>query len=182
MHAQSLWLCMTLCDTMDRSLPGSSVHEILQARVPEWVAMPSSRGSSQSRDRTKSLVFSASQVDSLPLSHWGRLHDIIMMDTCHYACLLRCFCGVWLFVTLWTVARQAPLSMGFSRQEYGKGLPCPPPEDLPDPGIEPESPKSPALAGRFLTTSTTWEAHVCPNPQNVRHQEWTLISVMNFGW
>ena len=42
--------------------------------------------------------------------------------------------------TLWTLAHQAPLSMGFSRQEYWSGLPCPPPEDLPDPGIKPWSP------------------------------------------
>ena len=62
---------------------------------------------------------------------------------------------VQLFVTPWTVALQAPLSMGFSRQEYWNGLPCPPPEDLPDPGIEPESLASPALAGGFLTTSAT---------------------------
>ena len=47
---------------------------------------------------------------------------------------------VRLFVTAWTAARQAALSMGFSRQEYWSGLPCPPPGDLPDPGIEPASP------------------------------------------
>ena len=50
--------------------------------------------------------------------------------------------------TVWTTACQAPLSMGFSRQEYWSGLPCPPPGDLPDPGIGPVSLKSPALAGR----------------------------------
>ena len=65
---------------------------------------------------------------------------------------------VLLFVTLWTAAHQAPLSMGFSRQEYWSGLPCPPPGDLPNPGIEPVSLMSPALAGRFFTTSTTWDA------------------------
>ena len=54
--------------------------------------------------------------------------------------------------------RQAPLSMGFSRQEYQSGLPCPLPGDLPDPGIEPMSLMSPALAGRFFTTSAPWEA------------------------
>ena len=59
------------------------------------------------------------------------------------------------FATLWTVACQASLSMGFSRQEYWSGLPFPPPGDLPDPGIKPISP---ALAGVFFTTSTTWEA------------------------
>ena len=47
---------------------------------------------------------------------------------------------------------------GFSRQEYWNGLPCPPPGDLPNPGTEPESPASPALAGGFFTTSATWEA------------------------
>ena len=47
---------------------------------------------------------------------------------------------VQLFVTLWTIAHQAPMSMGFSRQEYWSGLPFPSSEDLPDPGIEPTSP------------------------------------------
>ena len=54
---------------------------------------------------------------------------------------------------------QAPLSMAFSRQEYWSGLPCPSLGDLPDPGIKPTSLTSPALAGGFFTTSTTWEAH-----------------------
>ena len=63
-----------------------------------------------------------------------------------------------LFATLWTVAHQAPLSMKISRQEYWNGLPFPPPGDLPDPGIEPASLMSPALAGGFFTNSTTWEA------------------------
>ena len=53
--------------------------------------------------------------------------------------------------TPWTVARQVPLSMGFSRQEYWSGLLCPPPEDLPDSRIEPMSLKSPELAGGFFT-------------------------------
>ena len=66
-----------------------------------------------------------------------------------------------LFVTLRT--RQAPLSMGFSRQEYRSGLPCLPPEDLPDPGIEPVSLVSPALAGRFFTTSAIWEGGAITN-------------------
>ena len=54
-------------------------------------------------------------------------------------------------VGVWIVARQATLTMGFSRQEYWSGLPFPHPGDLPDPGIEPESPVSPAWAGRFFT-------------------------------
>ena len=60
-----------------------------------------------------------------------------------------------LFVTLWTVAHQAPLSMGFSGQEYWSGLPCPPPENLPHPGMEPMSLTSHALAGGFFSTSAT---------------------------
>ena len=66
-----------------------------------------------------------------------------------------CFSCARLFVTLWTVARQAPLSMRFSRQEYWSGLPCPSPGDLPDPGMELKSLMSPTLAGRFFNTSTT---------------------------
>ena len=60
--------------------------------------------------------------------------------------------------TPWTVACQAPLSMGFSRQECWSGLPCPPAGNHPKSGMEPESPASPALAGRFFTTNATWEA------------------------
>ena len=55
---------------------------------------------------------------------------------------------VWLFATLWTVARQAPLFLGFPRQEYWSGVPFPSPGDLPDPGIEPTSPP---LAGGLFT-------------------------------
>ena len=54
--------------------------------------------------------------------------------------------------TPWTIACQAPLSVGFSRQEYWSGLPFPPPGDLPDPGKEPASSGAPALPGRFFTT------------------------------
>ena len=67
------------------------------------------------------------------------------------ACVLNHFSCVWLFAILWTVAHQAPLSMGFFRQEYWSGLPCPPPGDLPDPGIEPESPVAPTLQVDFFT-------------------------------
>ena len=69
----------------------------------------------------------------------------------HFSC-------VQLFATPWTVAHQASLSMGFPRQEYWSELPFPSPGALSDPGIEPASLMSPALAGRFLTTSATWEA------------------------
>ena len=57
-----------------------------------------------------------------------------------YMYMLSCFSHVWVFATLWTMACQAPLSMGFSRREYWSELPCPPPGDLPNPGIEHRSP------------------------------------------
>ena len=65
-----------------------------------------------------------------------------------------------LFLTLWTVAFQAPLSMGFSRQEYWCGLLCLPPGDLPDLGMEPMSACISCISGRYFTHWTTWEAHV----------------------
>ena len=61
-------------------------------------------------------------------------------------------------MTPWTIACQAPLSMGFSRQEHWSGLSLPTPGDLPDPGIESESLASPTLAGGFFTTRASWEA------------------------
>ena len=72
--------------------------------------------------------------------------------------MLSHFSCVRLFVTLWTIDCQAPLSMGFFRQEYCSRLPYLSPEDLPEPGIQPESLTSPALAGRFFIPSATWEA------------------------
>ena len=75
-----------------------------------------------------------------------------------YACVLSCFSLVELFLTPWTVARQAFLSMGFSRQEYRNGLPYPPPGDLPNPGIEPTSPAAPLLQAE--STLSHWGSPV----------------------
>ena len=69
-----------------------------------------------------------------------------------------------------SITHQDPLCMGFSSQERS-GLPSPPLGDLPDPGIEPMSLKSPALAGRFFTTSAAWEAHNIV-PFHVQIQSW----------
>ena len=65
---------------------------------------------------------------------------------------------VQVFATLWTVVCQAPLSMGIFRQEYWNRLSFPSPRGLTDSGVEPLCLMSPALVGRFFTTSTTWEA------------------------
>ena len=88
---------------------------------------------------------------------------------------------VQLFATLWTVAHQAPLSMGFSRQEYWSGLPCPPPGDLPDPGIKPASLMSLALAGEFFTTNTTWEAQNCHTPNLFRDLHQIILRLINLS-
>ena len=76
------------------------------------------------------------------------------------ACVWNHLVHSQLFATLWTIAHQAPLSMGFFRQEYLSRLPCPPPGNFPDPGIEPACLRSPAPTGRFFTTSTTWEVWI----------------------
>ena len=87
---------------------------------------------------------------------WGRSWDTEWNDLLRTtpACMLNRFGRVQLFVKLRTVAHQAPLSMGFSRQEYWSGLPFCSPGDLPDPGMEPASLLPPALAGKFFTTQS----------------------------
>ena len=144
-HAQS---CLTLCNPMDSSPPSSFIHGISQAGILELVAISFSKGSSWPKDRTHIPCVSCSGRWVLyQLSHQG-------------LCMLNHFIHVQIFATLWTVACQAPLSIGFSRQQYWSGLPCPPPGDLPNPGIEPTSLVSPTLAGGFFTTSATWEEHL----------------------
>ena len=83
---------------------------------------------------------------------------LLSISGCSYKRCAQLLSHVWLFAIQWTAACQSPLSMGFFRQEYWSGLPFPSPGDLPNPGIKPEALASPALAGGFITTSTTWEA------------------------
>ena len=108
----------------------------------------------------------------------GRKFKRQMKGSCSLDCLshwrfccagLNCLGRVWLFVTLWTIACQALLSIGFSRQEYWSGFPCPSVRNLPNLGITPASLMSPALAGRFFTNSITWEA-----------PSWTVTHVLSF--
>ena len=89
-------------------------------------------------------------------SHDPNLEQIVSVYVYIHS-MLRCFTCVQLFVILWIETCQAPLSMGFSRQEYWSGLPCPPPWALPDPTIEPVSLTFSELAGRFFYTSATWD-------------------------
>ena len=113
------------------SLPDSSVHGILQERILELVAMPSSKGSSQPRDQTHICYVSCIGEKKVKVKSLSR---------------------VQLFATPWTVTYQAPRSMGFSRQ-YWSGLPFPSPGDLPNPGTEPGSPalQTAALLSEPLT-------------------------------
>ena len=95
-------------------------------------------------------------------------------------CVCVCVCSqVQVCATLWTAAPQAPLAMGSSRQEHWGGLPCPPPGDLPDPGMDPVSLESPALAGGFFTSAPPGEPLGClrwPFKKNVSHLSvaWTF--------
>ena len=77
-----------------------------------------------------------------------------------FMCAWSHFSCVQIFATSWVVAHQAPLSVEFSRQEHLNGLPFLPPADLPEPGMKLRSLTSPTLAGKFFTTSASWEASI----------------------
>ena len=126
------------CGPVDCSLPSSSVHGISQVRILEWVAISFSRESSLTQGSSLCLL----QVYSFPLHHQGSPRVCIcetkmyvkycvpakLLQSCPTLCNpMDCTC-------------QAPLSMGFYRQEYWSGLPWCSPADLPNPGIEPMSP------------------------------------------
>ena len=82
-HAKSLQLCPTLCDPMDCSPPDSHIHGILQARILEWVTMPTSSGSSPPRDWTAVSCVSCIAGDSLLLSHLGSPIHVSMLPQTH---------------------------------------------------------------------------------------------------
>ena len=90
-------------------------------------------------------------------------------------CGVSHFSCVQLFATLWTVAHQAPLSMEFSRQEHWNGLPCPPPGDLPDPGIKPVCSTSAALASGFFPTSAPGKPTFYVHDTLKEIPDWVLI-------
>ena len=111
MCAQSLQSCLTLFDPMDCSPPGFSTHGISQARILEWVAMSSSRGSSWPRDPAR--ISYVSCIDRQVLNH-----QLLLLLLSHVSCVRLC-------ATPEMAAHQAPLSLGFSRQEHWSGLPFP---------------------------------------------------------
>ena len=97
---------------------------------------------------------------------------IILCSVAGPVCVLSHFSCVQLFVTLWIVNCWAPLSMRCSRQEYWSERPFSLLVNLPDPGIEPTSLTFPALAGRFLTASATWEALAGPEFSHFWYDDW----------
>ena len=151
---------------MDCSPPGSSVHRILQSRIQEWFAISFSRESSQARDWTYVSCI-AGRCFTICATNivWHFVYYLFIVYRHHFQLLTHaytiCFITavviivfmlshIWLFVTPWTVACQAPLSMGFFRQEFWSGLPFPPPGDLLHPRIKPMSPVSPTLQADSL--------------------------------
>ena len=121
------------------SVLAAHVQNQMKPYTPRW----------QRRCRaTDSELWACCFLSHSPLNFPSQPHPseiIKSKESC--VCMLSCFSRVWLFATPRTVARQAPLSMGFSRQEHWNGLPCPPPGHLTNPGIKPASLRSPALAG-----------------------------------
>ena len=130
-------LCLTLCDPIDCSLPGSSVHGILQTRILEWVAVPVSRGTSWPRNRTSiSCIaggFFTSWATREACTHrcacthtHAHTHMLTHMHRhphkMEYCCCCCCYLVTKLCQLFATPSCQAPLLMGFPRQEYNSGL------------------------------------------------------------
>ena len=119
--------CPTHYEPRYCSPPGSSVHGISQARILEWAAIPFSRRSSWPRDWTQ-----VSRIAGRFFTVWAtrEAHSVQFSS-------VQPLSHVRLFATPWTIALQAPPSIGFLRREYWSGLPFPSQGDLPIPGIEP---------------------------------------------
>ena len=114
--------------TLRTVTPGSSVNGILQARILEWTAVLSYRDIPDRGIEPVSFISPALASEFFTANAIWEAHEVKLLSR------------VRLFVTPWTVAHQAPPSMGFSWQVYWSGLPFPSPGDLPHPGIEPGSP------------------------------------------
>ena len=142
-------LCPTLCYPMEYSPPGSSVHEIFQARILEWIAIFFSRGSSQPKDQTLISLGARVPLKYRQIYFWNG-DDLYF----YYIYKIMLFSHQVMSNSSqhpWTIARQTPPSMGFPRQEYWSGLPFSSLGNLPNPGIKPSSP---ALSGGFFTTGS----------------------------
>ena len=117
-------------------LPKAHLTSYLRMFGSRWVITPSCLSGSW-----RSFLYSSSVYSC----HLFLISSASVRFVYVHVCVLSCFCHVWPFVTPWNVTLQAPLSVGFSRQEYWSGLPCLPPRSLLYPGIKPKSPASPEL-------------------------------------
>ena len=168
------WLCGA-CHIFPVRCFSGSVFLSLTVSLPCFVSLsvflPVSFSIWMSLSQSLSLV--------LPLITPSFLLCALVMPSYWHACVLSHISSIRLCATSWTVARQAPLSVEFSRQEYWSGLPFLSPGDLPDPGIEPVSLTSPALAGGFFTTSTTWEALKLPQSATFSHSHGCCMTCLS---
>ena len=148
------------CDPTDCSLPGSSVHGILQARILEWLAISFSKGSSHPGIESGSPALQAdSLLTELRGKPWLCVYSINVIFFhfpmgCVYLCAQLCL----ILCDLMDCSPSGSSVHGIIQARILNRLPFPTQGDLPDAGIEPASLESLALAGRFFTTSSTWEA------------------------
>ena len=122
MRAKLLQLCPPFCNPMDWSLPSSTVHGILQARILEWIAMPSFGGSSWLRDRTLCLMFPDLQLDSSPLAPHSRFWSLFVFKFLVSHFLTQC---MTLYLAVLTIGTSIPSSVQwentFNSQRDGMG-------------------------------------------------------------
>ena len=155
----SCFSCVQLCATPE-AVAHQAALSLGSSRQEHWSGLPfpSPMHESEKWKWSRSVVFETKSKISL---RYACTCLLCVNDDCVRACVLSHFSCIQLFATLWAVAHQPPLSMGILRQDYWSGWPCPPPEDLPDPGTEPASLMSSALAVGFFTTSATGEGITC---------------------
>ena len=153
---------------MTDRLSTHTTEELRPRKLQKWKIKETLQLGANTQNACTYYAHQKSAGKKIPLSPW------VLYAMC---CMLSHFSRVWLFVTLWTANLQVPLSMRSSRQEYWSGVACPPPGDLPDPGTEPVSLTSPALAGGNLdATSATCEAPCMPHNKVKRVRDWEFAN------